>query len=197
MDFFKGLIFGMTLQLSVGPVCLSVLYLSISDGFKNAFKMALGVAIVDGFYIVISFLGVANLLRIEALRRVILILGACILIYFGLKYILNSKNDSRAIQGDIKSPLLHGMKLTFTNPLTIIFWSGIFGSLIASGQLHGIYKIVLYSAGCISSTIIFLSLVSLGGDFSSRILSPRLVKVMGYGVGVFLIFFGAVMLFKK
>jgi len=194
--FIEGLLLGLTLQLSVGPVCLSVLFLSISKGFKEGFKMALGVTLVDGVYIALSFLGMASLLKSEALRRIILIGGACALIYFGLSYFISFKNKKDEVKVENVNSFLYGVKLTLTNPLTIVFWSSIFGSLIASNKLTGIDNILTYSLGCITSTIAFLSLISAGGKYASKILSPNIIKIMSYGVGLFLIYFGGSMLFK-
>lgn len=193
--FFSGLLFGLTLQMSVGPVCLSVLFLSVSRGFKEAFKMALGVTLVDGFYIVTSFLGMSNLLKIEFLRRGVLIAGACTLIYFGISTILSSLRDEKKVEVKERNSFLYGIKLTLTNPLTIIFWSGILGTLIAGGELVGISNIFAYSIGCIASTILFLGLISIGGGYASRLLKPNVIKIMNAGVGLYLIYFGMNMLF--
>ena len=139
------------------------------------------------------FRSMANLLRIEAIRKLVLIAGACVLIYFGISYFLKSGDAIDSVKMEGRNSFLHGIKLTMTNPLTIIFWSGMFGSLIASGTLAGAGNILFYSLGCISSTILFLSMVSIGGKYASKLLNQRFIRVMSYGVGLFLIFFGGSM----
>ncbi|MGD0152898.1 MAG: LysE family transporter, partial [Thermacetogeniaceae bacterium] len=61
MAFFAGFFLGMTLQLSIGLVCLAILYESATRGFREALKMVWGVTLVDGMYILASWLGMAAL----------------------------------------------------------------------------------------------------------------------------------------
>lgn len=195
MDFINGLLFGMMLQLMVGPVCLAVLHTSLQRGFGAAFRMSVGVALVDAFYIGLSFTGVSWLLQAALLRRVILIAGAAVLAYFGVRYLLaaGKVHESRSAAGD---PFVYGIKLTLINPLSIVFWGGTFGSLLASGSVRGSVGAVLFSAGCVIATLLFLGLVSLGGGWSSRFLKPSVMKCLNFGVGLALVCFAVGMLFK-
>ncbi|KPU45305.1 leucine efflux protein [Oxobacter pfennigii] len=194
--FFEGLFFGLMLQIAIGPVCLSVLLLSLSKGFREGMKMSLGVAVVDGLYIIASLLGMAALLKIDILNKVVLSVGGFVLIYFGLSYFKKQgKNDTVIKQAD-RNSFLYGIKLTLTNPLTILFWSGVFGSLMASNKLSGAASILAYSAGCVMATVLFLGLISAGGKYASKLLNPKIIKVMGYGVGLYLVYFGLSMFTK-
>jgi threonine/homoserine/homoserine lactone efflux protein len=81
-----------------------------------------------------------------------------------------------------------------TNPLTIVFWSSLFGTLIASGKLQGTTNDFIYSLGCVTATIFFLGLVATGGACLSSILSERRIRFLNLGIGLFLICFGLSML---
>ncbi|AHM58270.1 lysine exporter protein (plasmid) [Peptoclostridium acidaminophilum DSM 3953] len=194
MVFLKGFALGMMLQLSVGPVFFAVFYKSISEGFREAFKMTIAVALVDAAYIVVSFTSVAALLEIQAVHMLVRGLGSAVLAYFGLKYIKGAKADrnmeSRGDAGKGGS-FMYGMKLTILNPLTILFWSATFGSLISSGRLSGIGSTAIFSLGCVLSTVVFLGAMSLLGNRISRMLNGRILKMLDYSVGVFLLCFSA------
>lgn len=198
MFFLKGFALGMMLQLSVGPVFFAVFHKSISEGFKEAFKMTLAVALVDAAYIVVSFTSVDALLEIPSIRMVVRVLGSAALAYFGFKYIKGAKADknmgSREDTGNVGS-FLYGIKLTMLNPLTILFWTATFGSLIASGSISGIASTVIFSLGCVVATVAFLGAISLLGNRVSRLLDARILSVLDYSAGVFLIYFGARLLF--
>ncbi|PAB59678.1 LysE family transporter [Anaeromicrobium sediminis] len=203
MAYVKGFLLGMTLQLSIGPVFFALLFKSMKEGFKEAFKMALGVTLVDGFYICISFSAISTLLKIEILNMIIKVLGVIILIYFGIMYIKNAKNneienldDNQNVERESNS-FLFGIKLTFTNPLTILFWSGTFGSLIASKVLVGFNTILMYSLGCISATLLFLTVTSAIGSRIYKLLSDKILKRLDYVVGVILIIFAFILLLKN
>ncbi|MEJ8543853.1 LysE family transporter [Brevibacillus borstelensis] len=73
-----------------------------------------------------------------------------------------------------------------TNPLTVLFWAGAFGSLLASRAIEGEVDIFLFAAGCILATLIFLSAVALIGHGLRNILRPPLIKRLGMAVGVVL-----------
>lgn len=98
MVFIRGLLFGMTLQLAVGPVFFAVLHKSMRESIGEAFKMVLGVAVTDAFYIFISFTGIGALLKIELLKRFILIGGAGILIFFGVLYFKNAGKNRAEVE---------------------------------------------------------------------------------------------------
>lgn len=235
MFFLKGLLFGMVLQLSIGPVCLAVWHRSIALGFKESLKMVWGVTLVDSFYILAAFLGMDQLFRIKIIRETALIAGAIVLIYFGLKYILAYAGPISSAKGEGKvkevkrprpdslpnSPAMEevkvrggrrweekmegrksaesfalGIRLTLTNPLTVLFWSGVFSTLIASGSLGGLTSTLLYSLGCISSTILFLGLVAAGGSRLSGLLNESFRRIMDFSVGILLILFGIRMAVK-
>lgn len=197
MVFLKGFLFGLTLQLSVGPVFFAVLHKAIKEGVIEGLKMVLAVTLVDAFYICISFTAISELLKIQYLSKILSALGMLVLIYFGLTYILNAHKKSEIVVKENKSSsFLFGLKLTFTNPMTIFFWSGTFGSLIGSHMLSGYLNITFYSLGCVFSTIAFLSLIcALSGFISGRI-NVKVFKAMDYLVGIILIAFGVNMCFN-
>lgn len=195
MAFLKGFLLGMILQLSIGPVCLAVLSASATRGIREALQMTWGVALVDGMYILASFLGMAALFTITIVRTVIVIVGAAVLIYFGIRLLIAVTENNAEQARERKSSFGYGIALTLANPLTIVFWSSLFGSLIASGKLKGAFNDFVYSLGCITATIFFLGLVATGGAYLSRHLNKRRIRLLNIGVGLFLICFGLSMAF--
>ena len=88
VELLEGLGFGLLLQISVGPVCVAVLHKGLTQGFRHAFAMVWGVALVDAFYILLSLLGVSALLRVEAARIAVGLAGVALLVFFGVRYLL-------------------------------------------------------------------------------------------------------------
>jgi threonine/homoserine/homoserine lactone efflux protein len=195
MFYLEGLLFGLVLQLSVGPVFIGVLNQAISRGFKEAFKMVLGVALVDSAYISASVLGVSQLLNILFLRKVLLIAGALVLIYIGFTHLTRFGAAGSTISPRVKNSLSYGIKLTLTNPLTIIFWTSTLGSLAAANQLAA-GALFLFAAGCVTATMLFLGSLSLAGNFASRLMQPKAVIALDRVVGLFLICFGLSLLLR-
>ncbi|AOT72961.1 transporter [Geosporobacter ferrireducens] len=188
---------GLTLQLSVGPVFFAVLHKAIKQGFAEALKMTSAVTLVDAFYIGISFTAISALIKIQYLHRIISMLGMFVLIYFGINYIKNANKKSIAAEsGNIENSFFYGLKLTALNPLTIIFWSGTFGSLIAGGKLIGMQNIILYAAGCLTATVLFLGSVSFTGQYIKKFVNEKVLRIMDYTVGIVLIAFGIHLFFR-
>jgi threonine/homoserine/homoserine lactone efflux protein len=84
MAFWDGLLFGMFLQLSVGPVCIAVLQRAVTQGFRNALRMIAGVALVDAAYMAAAVGGLSLLLQIPWVKGIVLIGGAATLVWFGI-----------------------------------------------------------------------------------------------------------------
>lgn len=92
MVIWNGLLFGMMLQLSVGPVCLAVLHRSMTQRLRDALMMVLGVALADAAYMLGAIGGLSLLLQIHWVKQMVLMMGALILTWFGIQTL-------RAIKG--------------------------------------------------------------------------------------------------
>lgn len=194
MNFFYGFAFGMLLQISVGPVFFAVLHKSINDRFSEALKMILGVTLVDAIYILISFTAISELLKIHYLNTIIKFLGTIILILFGINYIKNANRKQKtSVSKNSKNSFIYGIELTAINPLTIVFWSSAFSSIITTNKTSNIF---IYSIGCISSTFVFLSAASFLGSSIKEFINLKLLKITDYAVGIILICFGLAILFN-
>ncbi|MFT8872846.1 MAG: LysE family transporter [Sporolactobacillus sp.] len=186
-----GFAVGMMLQLSVGPVFFTVLALSMNGAWRRGLTMTAAAALVDAFYIGLSLTSAAELLRIAALRQTIVGLGAVILAFYGLRYMRSARTEEAGTTGSGPGGFVAGLKLTLINPLTIVFWSGTFTSLIASGTLGSRTAVVACGAGCVSATLFFLGLTSLAGRQLGRWTALNHSPWIGRVIGVVLIFFAA------
>jgi threonine/homoserine/homoserine lactone efflux protein len=190
-DFLQGLGLGLILQISVGPVCIAVLHTGLSRGFGHAWAVAWGAALVDAAYILLSVLGVSALLQIEAARRVIGLLGALLLAYFGLRYLRAPPGlDHRPEQqGSWWKSFRFGVALTLTNPLTILFWTGVLGAAMSARSFTHAHGVFYFAAGCVTATLLFLTAVAITGHFLERLLNEKLALWLNRAVGLFLLGF--------
>ncbi len=198
----KGLKFGMLLQLAVGPMCLMVFRTSATYGIFIGLSLVLSIAIVDFIYIALSGLGVAAIINNHKVKFVIKIFGCMILVLFGANTIagafhstlLPSINLFSNISG--KSIFVQGLLLTASNPLTIIFWSGVFSTQIIENNYNKT-QLFYFGLGCVLSTLCFLSLIAILGTVISGFLTQNIIEILNICVGAFLIYFGIRLLFKK
>lgn len=190
-DFLEGLGFGLILQISVGPVCIGVLHKGLTQGFRHAFLMVWGVALADALYIALSVVGVAALLQVGPARLAVGVAGALLLAYFGIRFLRAPAETVRVEhRGDsLLRSFAFGVGLTMTNPLTILFWGGVLGAMMATRTFNQTGGVIYFSAGCVVATVLFLTGVALAGHFLERVLTERLALWLNRAVGLFLIGF--------
>ncbi len=192
VELLEGLGFGLLLQISVGPVCVAVLHKGLTQGFRHAFAMVWGVALVDAFYILLSMLGVSALLQVEAARLVVGLAGVALLLFFGMRYLLSRPGPVERQQhsGSLARSFSFGAGLTMTNPLTILFWAGVLGAMRSTRTFEGgSAGVALFATGCVVATLLFLTGVAVAGHLLERALSPRLSLWLNRAVGLFLLGF--------
>lgn len=199
---FKGFKFGMLLQLAIGPMCLMVFNTSAAHGLFMGVVLVIAIAIVDAIYIMLSGLGVAAIVNKKSVRTMVKILGCIILVLFGANAIFSTMQVSilpevhifsHNSQGNI---FIQGLLLTASNPLTIIFWSGVFSTQVVENALSK-RQLISFGLGCVMSTLIFLTLIALGGSILNGFLPNSVIYALNDLVGIILIFFGIRLLFKK
>lgn len=199
---YKGFKFGMLLQLAVGPMCLMVFNTSTTYGFLMGLSLVLAISFIDGIYIILSGLGIAAIINKENVKSAIKILGCIVLVLFGINTITgvfdftllpNLKLFSNITNQNF---FIQGLLLTASNPLTIIFWGGVFSTQVSENNFNK-KQLILFGCGCILSTLSFLTIVSFCGNMLSRFLPQIIIQILNVMVGVILIYFGIKLLLKK
>jgi threonine/homoserine/homoserine lactone efflux protein len=198
-----GFFFGMMLQLSIGPICLYIFKTGFAGGFIAAEAAVLAVALIDTLYIVLAVSGLSRLISGVKSKWVLTIIGAVVVLIFGINIILAqffkvSILPTVNLFSDVifNNPFYDGLLLTASNPLTIIFWSGVFATKISENNFSK-RDLIYFSAGCVIATLIFLTLVALAGSLVKDFLPPIVIQWLNLAVGIALIFFAGKMLFSR
>lgn len=197
----RGLKFGILLQLAVGPMCLLVFNTSAKHGFWVGFSLVLSITLIDLLFITLSGLGVGAILDKDHIKNIIKIFGAIVLILFGGNMILSVFNipilpNIRLFsQIDEKSVFIQGLLLTASNPLTIIFWSGVFSTQVIENSYNR-KELYWFGLGCVLSTIIFLTFVAALGIIINSFLTVNTMNILNICVGGIVIYFGIKLMLK-
>ena len=191
----QGLKFGLLLQIAVGPVCLMVFNTASSQGWLVGIIMALAVTIVDAMYIALAAFGISNILNRESIKSNVKILGCVILVLFGSSNILSSFHisilPSISLFSAHSAPgaFMQGLLLTLSNPLTIVFWGGVFSAQLVEKNLDN-KELFSFAIGCILATISFLSCIAILGSLVHEFISATFIKILNITIGFLLIYFG-------
>lgn len=198
----KGLKFGMLLQFAIGPMCLMVFNTSTLYGFRHGLYLVFAIAFIDALYIALSCIGVASIINKKKILSVIKPIGCLVLVLFGTNILLSVFDLSCLSRiawipnTSSESIFLQGLLLTASNPLTIVFWSGVFSTQIIENKWNK-KQLALFGIGCVMATIIFLTVIAMLGSMLSNFLPQIIVKFLNAMVGIILIFLGIRILFRK
>ena len=199
-NYLDGLKFGMILQLAVGPMCLMVFNTAKNVGFLVSLTLVLAIALVDAFYIVLASLGISKILDKPKVKKVFKIIGSLVLIVFGINIILNVFNiniiPGLNLKPNSSNIFIQGLVLTLSNPITIVFWGSILTTKIIEDNLNK-KELAIFSIGLVSSTIIFLTFVSVLGTILSSFIPENISNVLNIVVGILIVFFGVKLIVKK
>ncbi len=194
-DLWSGIRFGMILQLAVGPMCLLVFNTASLAGMGAGMATVLAIAAVDAAYIALAAIGVSAAMKRDSVSNAVSIVGAAVLIAFGADSLLGAMGIgflpslSLFSGGASGGYFAKGALLTASNPLTIIFWGGVFATKASDGGMAG-RRLALFGAGCVASTLIFLSSVAVASSFAGSFLPEAAMKMLNGAVGAALIYFG-------
>ena len=198
----KGFKFGMLLQFAVGPVCIFIFQMASLRGFYIAASGVLGVLIVDGLYILAAILGIASIIERKNTKTILKIFGAIVLFIFGISTILSVFNivflPSLSLHNtsNINNVFFRAIILTFSNPLTIIFWAGVFSAKLAEENMMK-KDIYTFGLGALLSTAFFLTLIALVGSLTRTFFPPFVIQLLNILVGILLIYFSIKLLIRK
>ncbi len=174
---WNGFIMGLGLSFSFGPVFFMLIQTSIDKGWKESLIFDAGVLLSDFIIIaaamlIIFTLGVDVDFSNPRIQFWSALIGAIILIVFGLILLLNPKKESMPIEvSDLKSvtKLNHsglffkGLGINFLNPSVFLIW---FGSVPAvAGSFGGNMRLILTF---FSSTMISYFVIDLVKIYTAR-----------------------------
>ncbi len=174
---WNGFIMGLGLSFSFGPVFFMLIQTSIDKGWKESLIFDAGVLLSDFIIIaaamlIIFAMGVNVDFSSPLIQFWSTMIGALILVIFGLVLILNPKKEtSPAEVPDIKSvsKLNHtglffkGLGINFLNPSVFLIWFGAVPA-VAGGYKGNMNLIIAF----FSSTLISYFLIDLGKIYMAR-----------------------------
>lgn len=188
----KGFRFGMVLQFAIGPLCLFIFNIATLYGFKTALSAVIAVALIDGLEIILAILGISTFInKYNTAKKLLKYFGAAVLFAFGLNNIFTVFTGNMILlsyTGSTVEIFFYTLLLTLANPLTVVFWAGIFSVKINEENMRQ-KDLYAFALGCILATIFFLSLIGLAGSLTQNMLSGWIVNGLNILVGLFMILF--------
>lgn len=193
----KGFKFGMILQLAIGPVSMYVFQTVIKYGAVKGLESVLGVVLADILFILLAILGIGSIINKSETRKTLLtVIGSSIMLFFGLSMVLGifgiNLLPSLTLNTNFEQNNLFLMSflLTCSNPLTILFWAGVFSAKVGNENLTR-SDIYFFGFGAALSTFTFLSLIAIIAAFLGLIVPISIIKLLNLGVGLLIMYVAA------
>jgi len=150
--------------------------------------------IADGCFMLIVYLGLNQFLTVPIIQVFLWLFGAFILLYTGVESILKLDKVSLSYNRSKESLLrcfFVGFIMSITSPLSILFWLGISGSVLAQTvQTEGTGSLLIYSSMIfLGLTIWDLFMAGLTSGFR-KFLNMKMLKTISVVSGLSLLGFG-------
>jgi threonine/homoserine/homoserine lactone efflux protein len=190
--FIKGFVIGFSIAAPVGPIGILCIQRTLSDGNIQGLATGMGAATADALYGFIAAFGltfISNFLVDQSIW--FRIIGGLFLCYLGIRAFLRKFQEQTVAVPNSTILSAYGTTffLTLTNPMTILFFAGIFAGLgIVSESIHyasaGLMVIGVFSG----SGAWWLLLSGATGIFRNKISGGKLAlvnKISGFIILVF------------
>ncbi|CAM4008306.1 LysE family transporter [Mesobacillus thioparans] len=141
---------GLTLAAPIGPVNSARLDKGIKNGFWHAWIVGTGSMMADAIFMVLIYLGLVNFLDMPIIQIFLWLFGGFVLIYSGIEGMVRAKDIHLAFSRGRESLFkcfLTGFLMSISSPLSILFWLGIYGSVLAkTASNYGRTDLLIYSS---------------------------------------------------
>lgn len=200
-SLLQNILLGLTLAAPIGPVNLEIIRRGLHSGFKQAFLTGAGAMCADATYLTLIFFGLISFLNIALMKVALGLVGSFILIYLGLisaKEFFHVSAAAESKKGRLfESSFITGYVLAISSPMTIVWWTGVFGALLASQTsrqttLSAFLSCLSILLGCFI-WVFFLAVAMHGGK---KIINEKFVGFVSLVAGIFLMVFGFYFLYR-
>lgn len=192
--YLSYIFLGLTLAAPIGQVNAARLDKGLKCGFMHAWMIGVGSTIADIIYMLLVYLGLVNFLQYPPIQTFLWLFGAFVLLFSGVESIKESNKITLTYKKKEESLFkcfISGFILSFSSPLSILFWIGIYGSVLAkSANVIDSSQLLLYSILIFVGLSLWDLIAALIANLFRNILTSKSIILISILSGVSLIAFG-------
>lgn len=194
-SIFTYILLGVSLAAPLGPVKAMLLNTGIKNGFFHAWIFSIGALITDILYMLLIYFGVAQFIDTPFMKTLLWSFGCFVLLYTGLENLLSLQKIKMDLNfakyTRLRHSLLSGILIAFLNPLTILFWLGIYGSILvkSADNITGI-QIIIFSAAILFGVMLWDFTLAFLSSRARKFLSTNFLKIVSIVSSISMIGFG-------
>ncbi|MDF2945610.1 MAG: amino acid transporter [Bacillales bacterium] len=185
---------GISLAAPIGPINAAQIDKGIKNGFLHSWFIGLGSIVADMAYMMVVYMGFVNFIDAPIIKTFLYAFGCFVLIWTGIEslitagrvYLNENKNDTSLLK-----TFITGFLMSLSNPLTILFWLGIYGSILANtASKYNNEQLMIYSGAILLGLVLWdITMATIASTFR-RVLTSRALKGISYISGLTLVGFG-------
>jgi L-lysine exporter family protein LysE/ArgO len=150
--------------------------------------------VADAIYMMLVYLGVVHFLETPFMKTFLYFFGFFVLVYTGIESIIGAGKIAASRKQRNESLLksfLSGFFMSLSSPLTILFWIGIYGSvLVNTVASSGMNQLLLYSGAILLGVLLWdVTMACIASGFRKYLTEKILVWISIFS-GLSLIGFG-------
>jgi threonine/homoserine/homoserine lactone efflux protein len=184
--------------MAPGPLLAAVISGSLKRGFKTGPLIISGHAFLEIFMVAVLVLGLGRLINTPDVIRAISVVGAVILVYFGVRMLhsipASNIDDFLNSRGISSNMFLQGITLSIANPYWAVWWMTIGLGLLLSANQKGLLGLIFFFTGHVLADLVWYSFVSFslsrGKKFISLHIYRIVLKVCAFIIISFGLYFG-------
>lgn len=180
--FFSYILLGLSLAAPIGPINAAQIDSGIKNGFTHSWFVGIGATIADMIYMFIVYFGVFHFIQTPIVKTFLWLFGCFVLVYTGIESLCKANQIHRSDIRESKSLLLSfgsGFFMSITNPLTILFWLGIYGSVLANTAASSTSaELIMYSCAIFIGIFLWdITMAAVSSSFRNLLKSRALVII--------------------
>ena len=205
-SLLQNILLGLTLAAPIGPVNLEIIKRGLNSGFKQAFLTGTGAMCADTTYLILIFFGLTSFLNFSFMKIFLGIAGSFILIYLGVisagDFFFTTNQHKKSNKESTNRRLFHssfvtGYVLAISSPMTIVWWTGVFGALLAAQTITHTNISAFFS--CLSILLgcfLWVFFLAAALHWGKKIINKKITRRISLFAGIFLIGFGIYFLYR-
>jgi threonine/homoserine/homoserine lactone efflux protein len=192
---FSYVLLGLTLAAPIGPVNSARLDKGIKNGFWHAWIVGAGSMIADAVFMLLVYVGMVRFLDIPAVQIFLWLFGGFVLIYSGIESMTSMKSfslESVRKRDSLTKCFFIGFLMSISSPLSILFWLGIYGSILAkTASENGTGDLLIYSSMIFLGLTIWDIFVALLTTSLKKYFNSNILIIISVLSGLSLLCFGS------
>lgn len=193
-SFLSYVLLGLSLSAPIGPVNAAQLDKGIRGGFLHAWFVGLGALSADLLYMLLVYFGVVHFLNTSFMKSFLWLFGFFVLTYIGIDSLKQAgKIPDGGMRGSepLRKSFLSGFFMSVSNPLSILFGLGIYGSVLAQAAAHmRTQDLIINSSAIIVGLLVWDFTMAGFASVFRKLLTNRVLMLISILSGLSLIGFG-------